>query len=100
MLSMLLVQLLLQVLGESTEFVSIWMIQGSEGVGDIPGVQGVQGGSEGSVTICYIFLSLCPTTCRHVGLLLSSIPHPLTGTMYFYNLILLLQSHLVTSRLV
>ena len=30
--------------------------------------------------------------------LLSSLPHPLTGLLYFYDLILLTQSHLVASR--
>ena len=37
-------ELLLQVLGESTRNVTIWMIRGDEGMGDIPGVRGVQGG--------------------------------------------------------
>ena len=34
---------LLQVLGKSTRTVAIWVICGDEGVGDIPGIQGVQG---------------------------------------------------------
>ena len=34
---------LLQVLGESTWTVAVRMICGDEGVGDIPGVRGVQG---------------------------------------------------------
>ena len=38
-------ELALQVLGESRWTGGIWMVQGCEGVGDIPGVQGVQGGS-------------------------------------------------------
>ena len=40
MLSSLLTQLLLQVLSKSTWFVGVGMIQGCEGVGDIPGIQG------------------------------------------------------------
>ena len=35
---MLLVQLLFEVLGESTWFGVIWVIQGDMGVGDIPGI--------------------------------------------------------------
>ena len=38
-------KLALQVLSESSGIVGIWMVQGCEGVGDIPGVRGVQGGS-------------------------------------------------------
>ena len=38
-------ELALQVLGESSWAGGIWMVQGCEGVGDIPGIQGVQGGS-------------------------------------------------------
>ena len=34
---------LLQVLGESTWTVTIGVIRGDEGVGDIPGIRGVQG---------------------------------------------------------
>ena len=41
--SSLLVQLVLEVLGESTWFWVVWMIQGCEGVGDIPGIQGGSG---------------------------------------------------------
>ena len=37
-------KLALQVLSESRWVVDIWMVQGCEGVGDIPGVRGVQGG--------------------------------------------------------
>ena len=37
-LSSLEVELMLQVLGESTRIVRIWVIRGDEGVGDIPGV--------------------------------------------------------------
>ena len=44
----LLMQLLLEVLGESTWLWVIWVVQGCEGVGDIPGIRGVQGGSVGS----------------------------------------------------
>ena len=36
-------ELLLQVLGQSTRAMAIWVIRGDEGVGDIPGVRGVQG---------------------------------------------------------
>ena len=36
-------KLVLQVLGESTRAMTIRMIRGDEGVGDIPGVRGVQG---------------------------------------------------------
>ena len=45
--SSLLVQLVLEVLGESTWFWVVQVIQGCEGVGDIPGVQGDSGG------LCY-----------------------------------------------
>ena len=44
MLSSLLVQLLLQVLCESIWFVTVRMIQGCEGVRDVPGIQGGSGG--------------------------------------------------------
>ena len=37
-------ELLLQVLSESARALTVWVIRGDEGVGDIPGVQGVQGG--------------------------------------------------------
>ena len=37
-LSSLEAELMLQVLGESTRIVRIWVIRGDEGVGDIPGV--------------------------------------------------------------
>ena len=33
----------LEVLSESTRRVTIWVVRGDEGVGDIPGVRGVQG---------------------------------------------------------
>ena len=36
-------KLALQILGESRGIVVVWMVQGCEGVGDVPGVQGVQG---------------------------------------------------------
>ena len=42
-------KLLLQVLGESTWTVTIWVIRGDKGVGDIPGIRGVSGESAGSV---------------------------------------------------
>ena len=38
-------KLALQILGEGRWFVGIWVVQGDEGMGDIPGIQGVQGGS-------------------------------------------------------
>ena len=37
-------ELLLQVLSESARALTVWVIHGDKGVGDIPGVQGVQGG--------------------------------------------------------
>ena len=37
-------ELLLQVLSQSARAMTVWMIRGGKGVGDIPGVQGVQGG--------------------------------------------------------
>ena len=43
-LSSLGAELLLQVLGQSAWAMTLWMIRGDGGVGDIPGVQGVQGG--------------------------------------------------------
>ena len=42
-------KLTLQILSESYWFVGVGMVQGCKGVGDIPGIQGVQGGSAGSV---------------------------------------------------
>ena len=42
-LSSLKMELLLQVLSESTRTVTIWVIHGDEGVGDIPGVLSVRG---------------------------------------------------------
>ena len=41
-------ELLLQVLGESTWTVTVWVICGDLGVGDIPGVRGVSGEPVGS----------------------------------------------------
>ena len=38
----------LQILSEGRWALSVWVVQGCEGVGDIPGVRGVQGGSVGS----------------------------------------------------
>ena len=49
--SSLVMELLLQVLSQSTRAVTVWMIRGDEGVGDFPGVRGVQGGSVGSVRL-------------------------------------------------
>ena len=37
-------KLVLQVLGESTGTMVVWVIRDDEGVGDIPGVRGVWGG--------------------------------------------------------
>ena len=44
--SSLCAKLLLEVLSQSTRTMAIWMIRGDEGVGDFPGVRGVQGGLE------------------------------------------------------
>ena len=43
MFSSLVTELLLQILSQSIRAMTVWMICGDEGVGDIPGVQGVQG---------------------------------------------------------
>ena len=45
MLCMLYLKLVLQILCESSWFVGVRVVQGCEGMGDIPGIQGVQGGS-------------------------------------------------------
>ena len=50
MLGTLLAQLPLEVLSESTWFRVIWVIQGDEGMGDIPDVQGGSGESVGSLS--------------------------------------------------
>ena len=42
-LGSLMTELLLQVLSQSTRAMTIWVIRGDEGMGDIPGVRGVQG---------------------------------------------------------
>ena len=47
--SLLMTELLLQVLCKSTQTMAIWVIRGDEGVGDIPGVQGGSGEPAGSV---------------------------------------------------
>ena len=39
----LVTEFLLQVLGESTWWMAVWVIRGDEGMGDIPGIRGVQG---------------------------------------------------------
>ena len=44
MLSSLMTELLLQILSQSTRAVTVWMIRDDEGMGDIPGIRGVQGG--------------------------------------------------------
>ena len=49
MLCTLYLKLMLQILCESSWFVGVWMVQGCEGVGDIPSIRGVQGGSVCSV---------------------------------------------------
>ena len=41
-------ELLLQVLSKSTRTMTVWVIRGDEGVGDIPGVRGGSGESKGS----------------------------------------------------
>ena len=41
-------ELVLQVLGESTWTMTVWVIRGDEGMGDFPGVQGGSGESVGS----------------------------------------------------
>ena len=41
-------ELLLQVLGKSTRTVTVWVIRGDEGMGDVPGVRGGSGESVGS----------------------------------------------------
>ena len=51
MFRLLVTELLLQVLGQSTRTVTVWMIRGDEGMGDIPGVRGVQGESAGSAQL-------------------------------------------------
>ena len=43
MFSSLVTEPLLQVLSQSTRAMTVWMIRDDEGVGDIPGVRGVQG---------------------------------------------------------
>ena len=48
-LGTLYLKLVLQILSEGGGALSVWVVQGCEGVGDIPGVRGVQGGSAGSV---------------------------------------------------
>ena len=48
MLCSLVMELVLQVLCESTGTMTIWVIRGGEGVGDIPGIQGGFRGSVGS----------------------------------------------------
>ena len=43
MFSSLVTKPLLQVLSKSTRTVTVWVIRGDEGMGDIPGIRGVQG---------------------------------------------------------
>ena len=45
----LVMELVLQVLCESTGTMTIWVIHGGEGVGDIPGIRGGFRGSVGSL---------------------------------------------------
>ena len=47
-LGTLYLKLTLQILSEGGGTLSVRVVQGCEGVGDIPGVRGVQGGSVGS----------------------------------------------------
>ena len=51
MFGSLVTELLLQVLSQSTRAMTVWMIRDDEGVGDIPGIRGVQGGSVGSAQL-------------------------------------------------
>ena len=44
-LSSLRTELLLKVLSESTGIMTVWVIRGDKGVGDVPGVQGGSGES-------------------------------------------------------
>ena len=44
MLGSLMTELLLQVLSQSARVMTIWVIHGDEGMGDIPGVRGVSEG--------------------------------------------------------
>ena len=50
-LSSLGTELILQVLGESTRAVTVQVIHGDKGMGDIPGVRGDSGESDGFCTI-------------------------------------------------
>ena len=43
--STLYLKLPLQILGEGCWLVGVWVVQGCEGVGDVPGILGVRGGS-------------------------------------------------------
>ena len=45
-LSSLSAELVLEILGEGTGTVTVWVIRGCEGVGDFPGVRGGSGESE------------------------------------------------------
>ena len=45
-LCMLCTKSVLKILGEGTRTVTVWVIRGDEGVGDIPGVRGGSGESE------------------------------------------------------
>ena len=49
--SLLKTKLLLQVLGQSTWAMTIWVIRDDEGMGDIPGIQGGFRGSVGSAQL-------------------------------------------------
>ena len=51
-LSSLGAELVLKILGESTGAMTIWVIRGDEGVGDIPGVRGGSGESERDSAQC------------------------------------------------
>ena len=41
---MLFLKLVLQILSESSWLMGVWMVQGCEGMGDIPGIQGGSSG--------------------------------------------------------
>ena len=77
MFRVLVTEFLLQVLCQSTGTMTIWVIRGDGGVGDFPGIQGVQGESVGSAQLILdwhknsdlgsevdIGTSLNSTTCR------------------------------------
>ena len=48
--------------------------------------------------LCYVFFPFALPYADTSDCLLSSLLHPLTGPLYFYDLILLMRSYLATSR--